>query len=231
MEEFIIGGKPVLVLGNDDIKNEIAKAALDRREANFSGKTIKSLSLSEKDLDHGINLENALITGNVFLADTAVGGDINMANAVVDGSFFFGRGKLMGDLILEKAWIGQTINMVGLNITGSLKFGEARVNGFVSLTKAVVLGDIDFRKIEVRNYSHGDLKIKGDIFFKSAQINGSLYLDQSIITGNINLDGALIRRNLSAKNLNIEGSLSLLNSIYPLDLADFAGTPPEKINR
>ena len=229
MEEFIIGGKPVMVLNKDDIEHEITQAAIDRREANFSGKTLKAFSLLEKNLDYGINLENSLITGNFFLADTAINGNINMANAVVDGSFFFIRGKLIGNLILEKAWIGQTANMVGLNVTGSLKCAQMRVNGFISLYKAVVLGDIDFKNIEACDYCHGDLKIIGDIYFKGAQINGSLDLSDTSATGTIDMDNALIRRNLVAKNLKVTNLISLKNAIYSKEQADFAGTPPEKI--
>jgi hypothetical protein len=92
-----------------------------------------------------------------------------------------------------------------------------------------VLGDIDFRQIEARDFSHGDLKIKGDIFFQSVQINGSLDLSDAFAAGEINLGNALIRRNLTARNLNMGGSLSLVNLICAEESADFSGTPPEKI--
>lgn len=229
MEEFIIDGKKVQVMSKDDVSREIAQAAAEMREADLSGKTLKSISLAEKNLDHGINLENAYVIGNIFLGNTTVNGNINMANATVDGSFFFGRGKLMGNLILEKTWVGQTVNLVGLNITGSLLFRQMRVNGFLSLSKAVVLGNIDLRQIEARDYSHGEMRIKGDIFFQNAQINGSLDLDGALTTGEINLDNALVRRNLLAKNLKIGGVLSLKGLICAKESADFTGTAPDKI--
>jgi cytoskeletal protein CcmA (bactofilin family) len=229
MEEFVIAGKPAQVLSKEDIESEIAQAALDRREADFSGKTLKFFSLPEKNFDYGINLENSLIIGNVFLAGASANGIINMAGAVIDGSFSFGRGKIIGDLIMEKAWIGQTVNMVGMNLTGSIKCNQMRVNGFISLDKAVVLGDVDFRQIEMRDYCQGDKKIKGDVFLKYTQINGSLDLSDATATGDIVLENALIRRNLIAKNLKLEGKLAILNSIYPKEQSDFGGTPPDKI--
>lgn len=229
MEEFIIAGRPVSVLSKGEIDREIDKAALDRREADFRGKNLQFLSLAEKNLDYGINLESSWITGNVFLADTTINGSINMANAVVDGSFFFGRGKLMGDLTLEKTRIAQTVNMVGLNITGSLHFCEARVNGFISLAKAVILGDVDFRRVEVLDFVKDDMTIKGDIYLKSAQINGFLDLSEAAVTGMVSLENALIRRSFIARNLGMKDSLLLKNTLYNKDYIDFTGIPAEKI--
>ncbi len=231
MEEFVIAGKPVLILSKKEIDAEIEQASLDRREANFAGKTLKSFSLMEKSLDYGINLENALIIGNVFLVDSTITGNINLANTAIDGSLNFSRGKLIGSLILEKAWVGQTINMAGLNITGSILSRQARVNGFFSLTKAVVLGDVDLREIEARDYCQNELKIKGDVYFKNAQINGFLDLSGAIATGDISLENALIRHGLQAKDLQIDGTISLKDSIYNKEFADFTNTPPEKIIR
>ena len=109
MEEFIIAGRPISILSKQEIDDEIERANLDRREANFSGKSLKFLSLAEKNLDYGLNLENSWISGNVFMAGTSINGNINMANAVVDGSFSFGQGKLMGSLIL--------IPLAGMDVT------------------------------------------------------------------------------------------------------------------
>jgi cytoskeletal protein CcmA (bactofilin family) len=229
MEEFIIAGRPVSILSKEEIDQEIDKATLDRREADFSGKSLKFLSLAEKNLDYGINLENSWIAGNVFMASTTVNGDINLANAVIDGSFFFGRGKLMGNLILERAKVGQTVNMVGLNVTGSLLFANARVNGFISLAKAVILGDVDFRRVEVYDYSNGDLTVKGDVYLKSAQINGFFDISEAAISGMVSLENALIRRNLLAKNSSIKDAFTLKNSLFNKEFADFSGIAPEKI--
>jgi len=229
MEEFIIAGQPVSILNKEEIDREINNAALDRREADFRGKSLKFLSLAEKNLDYGLNLENSWICGNVFLADTAVNGNINFTNAVIDGSFFFGRGKLMGSLILEKSKIAQTLNMVGLNVTGSLLFAQAQIGGFVSLSKAVILGDVDFRRIEVSDYANGDLTVKGDVFLKSAQINGFFDISEAAISGMVSLENALIRRNLLAKNPNIKDNFTLKNSLFNKEFSDFSGIAPEKI--
>jgi len=88
MEEFVIAGKPVLIWSKKDVDTEMEQAALDRRDANFAEKTLKSFSLMERDFDYGINFQNTLITGNVFFADADVNGSINLANAAIDGSFF-----------------------------------------------------------------------------------------------------------------------------------------------
>jgi len=40
MEEFIIEGKSVSILGKEDIDQEINRAAIDRRQINFSGKNL-----------------------------------------------------------------------------------------------------------------------------------------------------------------------------------------------
>lgn len=229
MEEFIIAGKAVSILDKEDIDREIDKATLDRREADFRGKSLKFLSLAEKNLDYGINLEGCSIMGNVFLADTIINGSINMAGATIDGSFFFGRGKLMGNLILARATIGQTINMVGLNITGSLLFNEARIAGFVSLAKAVILGDVNFQKLDVYDYTKDDLTVKGDIYLKSAQINGFLDLSDAVVSGMVSLENALVRRSIIGKNLKMTDSLLLKNSIYNKEYMDFTGVPAEKI--
>jgi uncharacterized protein YjbI with pentapeptide repeats len=229
MEEFIIAGRPVAILSKEDIDHEIDKATLDRREADFRGKNLKFLSLAEKNLDYGLNLENSWISGNVFLASTTVNGSINLSNAVVDGSFFFGRGKLMGDLILERAKIGQTVNMVGLNVTGSLLFSEARVNGFISLAKAVILGDVDFRRVEVYDYMKDELTVKGDVYLKSAQINGFFDISNAAISGMVSLESALIRRSLLAKDSNIRDTFTLKNSLYSKEFSDFSGIDPTKI--
>jgi hypothetical protein len=152
-----------------------------------------------------------------------------MAGAIIDGSFFFGRGKLMGNLILARAAIGQTINMVGLNITGSLLFNEARIAGFVSLAKAVILGDVNFQKLEVYDYTKDDLTVKGDIYLKSAQINGFLDLSDAVVSGMVSLENALVRRSIIGKNLKMTDSLLLKNSIYNKEYMDFTGVPAEKI--
>ncbi len=229
MEEFIIADRPVLILNKEDIDREIYKATLDRREADFRGKNLKFLSLAEKSIDCGLNLEGSWIAGNVFLAGTTINGNVNMANATVDGSFFFGHGKLMGDLILKNAKIGQTVNMVGLNITGSLFFDHARVNGFISLAKAVILGNVDFRNIAVYDYSQQDMTIKGDVYLKSSQINGFFDLSDATVSGMLSLENALIRRNLLAKNLQLKDALTLKNSIFNKETADFGGVAPDKI--
>jgi len=88
MEEFVIAGKPVLIWSKKDVDTEMEQAALDRRDANFAEKTLKSFSLMERDFDYGINFQNTLIIGNVFFADADVNGSINLANAAIDGSFF-----------------------------------------------------------------------------------------------------------------------------------------------
>jgi len=41
--------------------------------------------------------------GNVFLGNSVVNGNINLRNANIDGSFFFGHGKVMGELNMEKS--------------------------------------------------------------------------------------------------------------------------------
>jgi len=64
--------------------------------------------------------------------------------------------------------------MVGLNITGSLHLNSAKIEGFISLSKAVILGNLDMRNIEVRDYKKDELTVKGDVFLQSAQINGFL---------------------------------------------------------
>lgn len=229
MEEFIIANRPVSILNKEEIDQEIYKATVDRRDADFRGKNLKFLSLAEKNIDCGINLEGSWISGNVFLAGSTVNGNVNMANATVDGSFFFGRGRVMGDLVLRGAKIGQTMNMVGLNITGSLFFDHARVNGFISLAKAVILGNVDFRNIEVYDYSQGEMTIKGDVYLKSAQINGFFDMTEASIHGMLSLENALVRRSLLAKNSNIEDALNLKNSIFTKEGADFSGIDPQKI--
>lgn len=229
MEELAVNGKSIMVLSKEEIEREIAKAALDHREADFSKKTIKEISLAGKNMDHGINLSDTLIAGDVFLADATIGGNLNLANSVINGSLFLASGKLMGDLILENTWIGQTLNMAGSNVTGSLRFNQARINGFISLDKAVILGDIDFSKIEAHDYCQGNLRIKGNIFLRNAQINGYLNLSDALSSGDIDLENALVRRMLTAKNSDPAGSFILKETIYEKENADFSGIPPEKI--
>jgi cytoskeletal protein CcmA (bactofilin family) len=229
MEEFIIAGESIFILDKDDIDKEIDLAKLEQREADFKGKNLKFLSLAEKNIEYGINLQGSRIVGNLFLASTIINGNLNMADAIVDGSFFFGRGKIMGSLILERAKIGQPLNLVGLNTTGSLLFAEAQVNGFISLAKAVILGDVDFKRVKVSDYSKDELTVKGDIYLKSAQVNGFFDISEAEISGMVNLENALIRRSFLAKNMKIKDSLVLKNSLFNREYADFTGTPPEKI--
>jgi len=231
MEEFIIAGKPVSILSKEEIDLEINQAIVERRKINFEGKSLKFLSLAEKDIGTGINMDNCWVAGNVFLGDATINGDISMVNATIDGSFFFGRGKIMGSLDLEKIKVGQTMNMVGLNITGSLHLNQARVNGFVSLAKAVILGDIDMRGIELYDYNKDTLTVKGDIYLKSAQINGFFDISDASISGMVSLENALVRRSLIARNLKVTDMLYLKNCIFNLDTANLSGTEPDKIVR
>ncbi len=231
MEEFVIAGKPVLIWSKKDVDTEMEQAALDRRDANFAEKTLKSFSLMERDFDYGINFQNTLIIGNVFFADADVNGSINLANAAIDGSFFFNRGKLIGDLLMEKAWVGQTINLSGINITGSILMPQTRVNGFVSLAKAVALGNVDLRGAEVQNYFQGDLKVNGDVLCENAQINGFLDLSGATVAGDVNLKNALIRQRLAARDLKLEGNFFLKDCIHNKGLIDLNGLPEEKVIR
>lgn len=229
MEEFVIAGKPVLIWSKQEVDAEIKQAALDGRDANFAGKTLKAFSLMGKDLTNGVNLQNSLVVGNVFFGDCSINGNLNLVGAAVDGSLNFSRGKLIGDLLMEKAWIGQAANMAGINITGSATMAQARINGFLSFAQAVILGNVDLREIETQDYCQGDLKIKGDIILKSAQINGALNLSGAQANGDVIIDGALVRQGLIARGLQSQGSLSLKNAIYSKELADFCDIPPEKI--
>lgn len=229
MEEFVIAGKPVLIWSKQEVDAEIEQAKLDRRDANFAGKTLKAFSLMGKDLDSGVNLENSLIIGNVFFGDCSIKGNLNLAGAAVDGSLNFSRGKLIGNLLMEKAWIGQTANMASANITGSVAMAQARVNGFVSFSQAVILGNVDLRQIEVQDYCQNDLKIKGDIIFKSAQINGALDLSGAQAGGDVVIDNALVRQNLITRDVRAQGAVSLKDAIYNKGLADFTNVASEKI--
>jgi len=229
MEEFVIAGKPVLILSKQEVDAEIEQAKLDQRDANFAGKTLKAFSLMGKDLDNGVNLENSLIIGNVFFGDCSIKGNLNLAGTAIDGSLNFSHGKLIGNLLMEKAWIGQTANMAGINITGSVAMAQARVNGFVSFSQAVILGNLDLRQIESQDYCQNDLKIKGDIILKSAQINGALDLSGAQITGDIIIDNALVRQNLITRDTQTQGIISLKDAIYNKGLADFTNVAPEKI--
>ena len=229
MEEFIIAGKPVSILSKEEIDQEIDRAVVERRQINFSGKNLKFLSLAEKDVATGINLNNCWVAGNVFLGDSIINGDINLSNATIDGSFFFGRGKIMGSLDMEKIRVGQTVNMVGLNITGSLHLSSAKIEGFISLSKAVILGDLDMKNIEVSDYKKDELTVKGDVFLQSAQINGFFDISNSSLGGAVSLENAMVRRSLIAQNLKVNDNLDLRNCIFNKEIANFSGTNPEKI--
>jgi hypothetical protein len=229
MEEFIIDGKSFSILSNEEIRWEIEQAAAEHREINFRGKNLKFLSLSERTIDYGINLQDCWISGSVFLANTTVNGNINLTNSVIDGTFFFGRGKAVGSLILDKTKITQNANMVGMNITGSLSFNDAKVNGFISLAKAVILGDVALQRTEVSDFTEDNLTIKGDIYLKSAQVNGYFDASEAKLSGILNLENALIRRNLIVKNLQAVDGLFLKNTIFNKGEADFSGVAEEKI--
>lgn len=229
MEEFIIAGKPVSILGKEEIDQEIERAVVERRQINFSGKNLKFLSLAEKEIATGINLSNCWVAGNIFLGDSIVNGDIDLSGAIIDGSFFFGRGKVMGGLDMEKIRVGQTVNMVGLNITGSLHLSSAKIDGFISLSKAVILGDLDMRNLEVNDYKKDELTVKGDVFLQSAQINGFFDISESILSGSASLENAMVRRSLIARNLKVNDNLDLRNCIFNKEMANFSGTDPEKI--
>ncbi len=231
MEQFVIAGKPVMVLSKVEVEKELAAAAVDRRDADFSNKALKFFSLAEKELEFGLNFKNALVTGNLFLAGTVIAGNIDLSGAVIDGSLFLNKARVRGNLTMEKTWVGQTANLAGANITGAVNARQARVNGFISFSKAVVLGDINLRQTEIHDYYQGDLKIKGDVFFNNAQINGSLDLTGILATGEIDLGNAMIRRDLAARDLKIENGISLKGAIFEKNRADFSGTPEEKIVR
>jgi cytoskeletal protein CcmA (bactofilin family) len=231
MEEFIIAGKPVSILSKEEIDLEIDQALAERRKINFEGKNLKFLSLAEKDIGTGLNLNNAWVAGNVFLGDATINGDISMVNTVIDGSLFFGRGKVMGSLDMEKITVGQTMNLVGLNITGSLHLNQARVEGFISLAKAVILGDVDMRGVILGDYRKDSFAVKGDVFLESAQINGFFDISDATLSGQANLENALVRRSLIARNLKVNDMLYLKNCIFNLETANFSGTDPGKIVR
>jgi len=149
---------------------------------------------------------------------------------ILYGSFFFGlTGKSNGRIEHGKIRVGQTANMVGLNITGSLHLNSAKIEGFISLSKAVILGNLDMRNIEVRDYKKDELTVKGDVFLQSAQINGFFDISDSILSGAAGLENAMVRRSLMARNLKTAGNFDLRNCIFNKETADFSGTDPEKI--
>ena len=120
--------------------------------------------------------------------------------------------------------------MVGINITGNLVLERAKVFGFVSLAKAVVLGMIDARNIEIKNFAKGELTVRGDLYVKSAQINGSFDLSDAVLSGMVSLENALIRKNLILKNISTKDNIFLRNSIVQEGtITD--GVPPDKIIR
>lgn len=84
----------IKILNPQDVEIELNKSAIEHRDADFSGKILPNLSLAERHLDYGLNLNNATIAGNVFLADLEVNGNVNFENAAIMGSMFLGGEKL-----------------------------------------------------------------------------------------------------------------------------------------
>jgi cytoskeletal protein CcmA (bactofilin family) len=199
MDESIINNESVL--GDADVNREISQAVAENREINFAGKKLRCLALAEKDIDRGINLENSTIFGNIFLANATVNGNVNLSGASIYGSLFLGQGTINGDLYLQKSTIGQSANMVGLKLSGSLNFAGAQIHGFVSLAKAVIKGNVDLQRIETRDYSNGDLTVKGDIYLKDARINGTFNMTGAKNDGVASLENAVIGKNLTEKTL------------------------------
>lgn len=183
-------------LGQMEIMAEIKLAKKEERPADFSNRNIADLSLVFDHFKYGLNLENAVIFGPVFLSEISVSGDLNLRGAKIKGSLYLARSEIKDDLILEDARIGGAVNLVGAKIGGSFLAGNLSNSGFLSLAKSEIKKDAILEKAEVRNADYGDMSVRGDLFLDSSSIGGKLSLDRISIDGRLDFEGAEIKGDL-----------------------------------
>lgn len=179
-------------IGQRELIDEIKKAELEERPADFSNKIISDFSLTLDRIKYGLNFENSKISGQLFLGETMITGDLNLKGAEINGSIYLGKTDIKGNLILENSKINGAINLVGAKIFGSIMATGMVAKGFVSLTKAEININANFEGSEIDNASYEDLTVRGDLFLDTAIIKGSLNLSKMKVDGFVDLDDAEI---------------------------------------
>jgi len=178
------------IIGQKELLEEIKKAELEERPANFSNQTISDFSLTLDRIKYGLNFENSRISGQLFLGETLITGDLNLKGAEINGSIYLGKTNIRGNLVLENSKINGAINLVGSKIFGSILATGMVAKGFVSLTKAEINGNANFEGAEIDNANYEDLTVRGDLFLDTTVIKGSLNLSKMKVDGLVDLDDA-----------------------------------------
>ncbi len=191
-------------LGQMEIMAEIKAAKREERPADFSSKTISDFSIIIEKIKFGLNLENAVILGPVFLGEIVVNGDLNLKNAKINGSLYLAKAEISGDLVLEDAKINGTINLVGAKIGKNIKARGLINTGFLSLTKTETGGDIILENAEVESVNYEDLTVRGDLFLDSAAVKGTLNLSKARVEGILDLDGTSIGNDLVLTGIQVK---------------------------
>jgi uncharacterized protein YjbI with pentapeptide repeats len=200
-------------IGQKEILDEIKKAELEERPANFSNKEITDFSVPLEKVKFGLNFENSKITGQLFLGEVEINGDLNLANTEINGSIYLGKSNIKGNVVLEKSKINGAINLVGAKVLGNVMARELIVNGFVSLTKAEITGNAIFEATNIDNANYEDLTVRGDLFFDTAIIRGNLNLNKTSVDGLVDLDdveigGDLILTGATSKKGEIDTTMA-----------------------
>ena len=87
-----------------DIISEIKNAEKERRPVNLSDSVIADLSMITDKVKEGLILENTEVKGPIFLGEVIILGELNLRNAIVNGSVL-GNSEIDDDLILENAFV------------------------------------------------------------------------------------------------------------------------------
>lgn len=184
------------ILNQMDIISEIKNAEKERRPVNLSNSVIADLSMITDKVKEGLILENTEVMDSIFLGEVIILGELNLRNAIVNGSVYLGNSEINDDLILENAFVKGAINLVGAKIKGNVNAKKITTMGFFSLSKAEIGGDVILEDANIKSAHYEDLSVRGDLFLGTAKIKGSLNLGKMTSEGLIDMEDVNIGNNL-----------------------------------
>ncbi len=206
------------VILQQDTEKEIREAEFEKRDADFSYKTIQELNLSNREIKCGLNFKNSVFLGSVYLGKTSINGDLILDGAVVNNTLYLGEVKVSGSISGTKVTIKNSLNIVRGQVENDLSFEKSNIQGFLSLNKSTIKGLLKLNGIKIISMETYSGTVCGDLFLQEAEIGKGIDLEWAYISGladfqkmnlwgYLNLFNAKIGETLIMKESRIKGEI------------------------
>jgi len=192
------------VIFQKDVEMEIRIAEAEKRDVNFSNRTIQEINLSEKDIKCGFDFRNSIFLGSVYFSKSKIQGDLIVDNAIINNTFYLGEIELKGNFSASKISVKNSFNLIKSTVEGDIDLERARIQGFLSLNNARVKGNANLKLMNVNSLETSGGIVSGDVFMQNSSFEKNLDMEYSLISGLVDLERANIWGYLNLSNVKIK---------------------------